>query len=40
MNEFVGNETFIKLLNILLIRLYEYSEDEELKKKHYYKFFI
>ena len=35
-NEFVGNETFIKLLsifNILLIRLYEYSEDEELKEK-------
>ena len=35
-NEFVGNETFITLLriyNILLIRLYEYSEDEELKEK-------
>ena len=35
-NEFVGNKTFITLLrifNILLKRLYEYSEDEELKEK-------
>ena len=42
-NEFVGNETFITLLrifNILLIRLYEYSKDEELKEKPLTKFFI
>ena len=35
-NDFVGNETFISLLrifNILLIRLYEYSIDKELKNK-------
>ena len=34
--DFVGNETFITLLrifNILLIRLYEYSIDKELKEK-------
>ena len=42
-NEFVGNETFITLLrifNILLILLYEYSKDEELKEKPLTKFFI